>query len=86
MTKREFARVIASLLLVVCAVAWLLDFVALAVSSGGPNYTMSGLSAPEIASRTHSYHVAVLWSYIMPGLFFADLVALWLLRKRKAIS
>ena len=86
MTKREFARVIASLLLVVCAVAWLLDFVALAISSGGPNFALSHLSKSEIASRMHSYHVAVLWSYIMPVLFFADLAALWLLRKRKAVS
>lgn len=82
MTLKKPAILIVSVILVASLIAWLLDFLALAIASGGPHYEGSGLSARDIASRTATYHREVLLFDCLPALFFAAGIALWLLLRR----
>ena len=64
MTKNAIAKGLAWLLLAVCLVAGMLDFLALVIASGSPHWAGSGLNQAEIDSRMQDHRLAGLLFYV----------------------
>ena len=71
---RKLTEVVLFLILAACIFAWAAVYLGLAISSGSPHFAESGWSQAKIENYTHAVHILTLWFYILPVLFFSDIM------------
>ena len=81
---RKLAEVFRWLILAGCFLVWVFAILALVISSGSPHFEGSGWSQKRIKEYEHTVHIMILLFYLLPVLFFSDVIGLWLLRRVKA--